>query len=77
MFGFKIWYFWVLLGSKTLGIDGYLIYRGRGGLGLVFGVVVEFLGFFAFFQASNNAQGRERGLLLLMNSPKASIYREN
>ena len=40
----------IFLDSEILGMDGYLIYKGRGGLGLVLGVVVvmvvEFLDFF-------------------------------
>ena len=54
LFGFKSWTFWDLLGSETLGMDGYLIYRGRGGLSLVFGVVVvEFLGFVGLSSFNN------------------------
>ena len=40
-FGLNFWCFGTSLGSKILGICGYLIYRGSGGLSLGLGVVVE------------------------------------
>ena len=44
LLGFKSGTFWVVLASEILGMDRYLIYRGRGGLGLVFGVVIVVMG---------------------------------
>ena len=40
LFGLRFWYFWDSLGSEILGMEGKLIYKGRGGLSLVLRVVV-------------------------------------